>query len=274
VPGAGSHEWTGFRNDLPRAFNPPSGFIATANHNINPKGYWPPLMFMNGNARYSRISRVLQMLAPGRKFTIDDHKRMQNDALSLRAVDDLPAFRGWTASDATIEAARAIVAGWDGVYTRDSTAAAIYQSAREAAGNNATFTGTENRATVEKGLGDALKRLTDTQGPDWKRWRWGRMHTRAFPHPFVREFDLPTVERPGGAGTVAADGASYREIMDVGDWDRSVVTNAPGQSGQPGSAFYGNLLPLWADNTYFTLAFSKTAVDAAAAHRLTLKPVQ
>ena len=29
-------------------------------------------------------------------------------------------------------------------------------------------------------------------------------------------------------GTVAADGASYREILDVADWDRSIVTNVPG----------------------------------------------
>jgi penicillin amidase len=96
-------------------------------------------------------------------------------------------------------------------------------------------------------------------------------HAR-LPASFVREFDLPTVERPGGAGTVAADGASYREILDVADWDRSVVTNTPGQSGQPGSPFYGNLLPLWADNTYFPLVYSKAAVEAAAAHRLTLIP--
>ena len=100
------------------------------------------------------------------------------------------------------------------------------------------------------------------------------MHTRAFPHPFVREFDLPTVERPGGAGTVAADGASFREIMNVADWDQSLATNTPGQSGQPGSPFYGNLLPLWAENRYFPLVYSKKAVEEAAAHRLTLRPAR
>ncbi len=94
------------------------------------------------------------------------------------------------------------------------------------------------------------------------------MHTRAFPHPFVAAFDLPTVERPGGAGTVAADGASYREILDVADWDRSIVTNVPGQSAQPESPFYRNLLPLWADDTYFPLVYSRPRVDREAAHTL------
>jgi acyl-homoserine lactone acylase PvdQ len=98
------------------------------------------------------------------------------------------------------------------------------------------------------------------------------MHTRSFSHPFVPAFNLPTVERSGGTGTVAADGASYREIFDVSNWDRSLVINTPGQSGQPGSRFYGNLLQEWADNKYFELAFSKEAVDKAAAHRLRLTP--
>ena len=102
--------------------------------------------------------------------------------------------------------------------------------------------------------------------------RWGQQHTRAFRHPLLRDFDLPAVERSGGAGTVEADGASYREILDVSDWDRSLAINVPGQSGQPGSPYYGNLLKMWADNEYFPLAFSAKAVTAAAAHRLTLRP--
>ena len=96
------------------------------------------------------------------------------------------------------------------------------------------------------------------------------MHMRSFPHPFVSAFDIPAVERGGGAGTVAADGASYREIFDVADWDRSLVINTPGQSGQPGSPFYSNLVRDWADEKYFPLAFSRPAVEKATAHRLTL----
>jgi penicillin amidase len=80
------------------------------------------------------------------------------------------------------------------------------------------------------------------------------------------------VERNGGNGAVMADGASYREIFDVADWDRSVVTQVPGQSGQPESPFYGNLLPLWDRGEYFPLAFSRARVDREAAHKLTLRP--
>jgi penicillin amidase len=58
----------------------------------------------------------------------------------------------------------------------------------------------------------------------------------------------------------------------VSDWDRSLVTNTPGQSGQPGSPFYGNLLPLWASDSYFPLVFSRARVEKESAHRLTLQP--
>ena len=94
---------------------------------------------------------------------------------------------------------------------------------------------------------------------------------RTFPHPFVAAFNITSVERNGGAGTVAADGASYREIFDVSNWDRSLVINTPGQSGQPGSPYYDNLVKMWSDEKYFELAFSRAAVENAAKHRLTLR---
>ena len=166
-----------------------------------------------------------------------------------------------------------MVAAWDAVYRRDSAEAAIYEAFRSVAPRGPEEATPEARRTaVERQLAVAIERLWLSQGSDWKTWRWGRMHARAFPHPFVRQFDLPPVERPGGAGTVAADGASYREILDVSNWDRSLATNTPGQSGQPGSPYYSNLLPLWAENQYFPLLFTKQAIEARTAHRLTLKP--
>jgi penicillin amidase len=272
VPGTGKYEWKGFRQDLPRELNPSRGFIATANHNIHPKGYWPPVMFKTGGNRFERINRLLQMITPGRKYSLEDHQRMQHDALSLRAEADIPAFKGWTSSDMAVERARARLAGWDAVYSKTSAEAAIYETFRSAGGADAMAS--KNQAAIEASLKKAIDRLTSEQGSDWTELRWGRMNTRAFPHPFIRAFDLPAVERAGGAGTVAADGASYREIMDVSNWDRSLVTNTPGQSGQPGSPYYDNLLRLWADEKYFPLVFSKKAVDANAAHTLTLNPVK
>jgi penicillin amidase len=164
---------------------------------------------------------------------------------------------------------------WDKTLRKESMEAALYIAWREAVDPKIQDTGTPlpvRLQLAQAGLQRAVQRLSNEQGPDRSGWRYGRLHTRAFPHPFVSEFDLPTVERGGGAGTVAADGASFREILDAGDWDHSVVTQVPGQSGQPESKFYGNLLPLWAENEYFPLVFSRKAVDKNAAHRLILRP--
>jgi len=274
VPGDGRYEWDGFRSDLPREINPDRGFVATANHNIQPPGYTPPLMFKRQTEGFERIDRLLQMVRPGRQYTLDDHQRMQLDALSLRAQAEVPLFRGWTATSPEIERARASIAGWDAVLGRESAAAALYSAWRSNSSvdeRDASRPAADRRAAHEASLARAIAELTGEQGSDWSGWRWGRMHTRAFPHPFLSAFDLPTVERPGGSGTVAADGASYREIFDVADWDRSRVTNTPGQSGQPGSPFYGNLLPLWADDVYFPLVYSRARVEQERAHRLVLR---
>ena len=67
-------------------------------------------------------------------------------------------------------------------------------------------------------------------------------------------------------------GASYREIFDLANWDRSVGINVPGQSGQPGSKHYDDLLPLWSKGQYFPLNYSRTAVDAATTDVLLLVP--
>src|SRR5207244_10966656 len=68
------------------------------------------------------------------------------------------------------------------------------------------------------------------------------------------------------------EGASYREILDTGDWDKSLAINVPGQSGQPGSAHYSDLLPLWAEGQYFPLVYTRAAVEKEATDKLTLEP--
>jgi penicillin amidase len=274
VPGTGKYEWQGFRQDLPREFNPDRGFVATANHNIHPTGYSPPLMFKNPQAA-ERITRILQVMKPGKKFSVEDHKSLQLDMYLTRAEQDMPLFDGWKAKEEEVESARTALLKWNRTLRRESMEAALSVAWREAVDPKVRHSGTPpaiRGELAQAGLARAVQRLTKEQGLDRSQWRYGRLHTRAFPHPFVSEFDLPAVERGGGAGTVAADGASYRQILDAGDWDRSVVTQVPGQSGQPESKFYGDLLPRWADNEYFPLVFSRKAVDKHAAHRLILQP--
>ena len=282
VPGTGRYEWDGFRSELPRRINPQEGYIATANDNINTTGYWPPVTFKSISSvpfdRITRIDYVFNNMFFGptvHKFTIEDSEKMQHDAYMLQASYDQDVFKGWTGSTPEVEKARNMVVQWNAVLDKDSAAVAIYQTWRQSVDPKATDFHRpleERRPLAQPGLLRAIERLTQSQGTDWSSWRWGRMHTQAFDHPFVKTFNLPTVERSGGAGTPFAGGASYREVMDVSNWDRSVVTNVPGQSGQPESEFYANLLPLWDKGEYFPMLYTRAKVDQNTAHKLTLKP--
>lgn len=276
VSGQGRYEWQGFRRDLPRELNPPRGFIATANHNVQPRGYARPFMFKSATGiPFERITRLRELITGSRRYSLEDHRRMQLDAYALRAASERGLFQGWTGDTADVERARAAVAGWNATFDKGSAAAAIYSTWRNAASTqerDAAADPARRKSAMQASLQRALARLAAEQGSDPSQWRWGRMHTRAFPHPFLRAFDLPAVERSGGGGTVAADGASYREILDVANWDNSLVTNTPGQSGQFGSPYYDNLLPLWAADTYFPLVFSRARVEKEAAHRLKIGP--
>jgi acyl-homoserine lactone acylase PvdQ len=68
-------------------------------------------------------------------------------------------------------------------------------------------------------------------------------------------------------------GASFRMVLDVGNWDQSVTINTPGQSGDPYSPHYRDLAPLWAGGDYAPLLYSRAAVEHAASEVFRLMPV-
>ena len=137
-------------------------------------------------------------------------------------------------------------------------------------------------------LDSAWKETEQLLGSDPQKWSWGKLHTIRFRHSLDRlpeaaaSMDLGPLSRPGDGYTVNATGggdnfeqeggASYREILDTADWDRSLAVNTPGQSGQPGSPHYSDLLPLWDQGQYFPLAYSRKMVEMNAQDRLVLTP--
>jgi len=137
-------------------------------------------------------------------------------------------------------------------------------------------------------LESAWKQTEQLLGTDPRSWSWGRLHTIQFRHSLDRLpdaatlLDLGPLSRPGDGNTVNATwpgnkyeqegGASYREILDTADWDHSLAVNTPGQSGQPGSPHYSDLLLLWDKGEYFPLLYSRKAVEMNARDRSMLAP--
>lgn len=140
-------------------------------------------------------------------------------------------------------------------------------------------------------LDAAYRETTSLLGPTPATWRWGELHRIAFEHPLLdlappplaTRMRYPDYPRGGSANTtnntgfgpddfLVRAGASYRMVLDVGRWDDAEMTNAPGQSGDPRSPYYDNLLEGWATDSSFPLLYSREAVEANRALKIVLEP--
>ena len=145
-------------------------------------------------------------------------------------------------------------------------------------------------AVLLRSLEQAVADLRGKLGRDMDAWQYGQpdyKHATIF-HPLSRavsdewadRFTVGPLPRGGnsftlnntGGGDNQTSGASFRIIVDTGDWDRAVGTNTPGQSGDPDSPFYENLFELWANDRYFPVFYSRERVESVAAERLMLTP--
>jgi penicillin amidase len=149
-------------------------------------------------------------------------------------------------------------------------------------------------AAVARALKEAMVYLRATLGSDPTGWHWGALHQARFAHPLASVsplnlvFGIAPVQRPGdsatvdvgGSGGFSADPANYgqhtipsmREIIDLSNFDNSLWVIPAGESGQPYSQHYADLLPLWDQGRYEVMAYSAEATARLAADVLTLTP--
>lgn len=144
------------------------------------------------------------------------------------------------------------------------------------------------KMAFEKAVSDLEERL----GPDMEEWQYGQpknKHTYmahalgALVRDDLRDrLDLGPLPRGGNAYTPGStgsnlrqsSGASFRLIVDTGNWDAAMATNGPGQSGDPDSPFYDNLFEPWANDTYFPVYYSKEKIDSVAVEKTKLQPMR
>ncbi len=132
--------------------------------------------------------------------------------------------------------------------------------------------------------------LTQRLGPEMETWVYGQrtMKHITLTHALSelvsneqrRRINIGPVARGGYAETVNATGnslnqehgASFRIVIDTQDWDRTMGINSPGQSANPDSPHYRDLFPLWAENGYFPVFFSRKRVEQVTEATFLLKP--
>ncbi len=144
-------------------------------------------------------------------------------------------------------------------------------------------------AVIAAALERAHEMLEKRLGPDAARWAWGGLHRTRFVHPLGHApalgwiFNAQAPPLGGDAFTVNTAGfdpdtfeqimvASYRQIIDLADWDRAVAIHTTGQSGLPFHPHYRDFVPLWAAGRYHPMLFSRGRIEQATSATLTLTP--
>lgn len=266
VPGDGRFEWDGFLpiDALPSAYNPPEGFIATANANLVSPFDYPHLDEATSFfwADPFRQNRVKEVLSSGRRFSLADMVALQHDYLSIPARTLVPPLRHVSSDDARTEEARRRLLAWDHVLDAESIEAGIYVAFErrlrdrveelvvpEAAQEHIGLSMNEvlervvgatpefrtlgptpvagRDAVLVESLEAAVDDLTERLGPDMAAWHYGQ---EDYKHALLRHPLSPAVS------------PSVRERLDVGPAPRggysfTVGANGYGDNQTSGASF-------------------------------------
>lgn len=144
---------------------------------------------------------------------------------------------------------------------------------------------------MQEALTRAVRRIRSEMGDSALKWFWGKSHQLAYAHPLGSVRLLRNLFNRGPF-PVAGDNTttlqtrqtsqlplglvqvipSYRQIIEVGNWDRMQSVTATGQSGHPLSPNYDDQMVMWREGVYHTMPWSRAAVEKAAVSRLRLAP--
>ncbi len=140
---------------------------------------------------------------------------------------------------------------------------------------------------LQEALTRAMRSIRDIHGDSSLRWAWGRAHQVRFTHPLSRArlvgtfFDRGPIPVGGDATSPNQSRAvervppglvqmlpAYRQILEVGVWDRGESVMAGGQSGHALSRLFDDQVTMWREGVYRPMAWSREAVEKAAVNRL------
>lgn len=131
VPGwTGAYEWIGFlsRDELPQAFNPDSGWLATSNQVVVDREY---PHFLSADAENPcRARRAVELITSKPALSIEDYARFQLDTYSAQAERFVRQMLAVEAQGDDERQALAYLKGWDGHMDAGSVAASLYQVSR------------------------------------------------------------------------------------------------------------------------------------------------
>jgi penicillin amidase len=245
VPGDGRFEWAGRWNgeQLPRVYNPASGYITTSNEMNIPADYpykERKLSFEWTNG--SRHQRIDEVMSKANKFSIEDSMRLQNDQVSIPARRLVALLQSLSSDDPKTNAALGILKGWNASMDANAPAPALHEvwfsrhlgktfksavlskSAADAMdapdpavmlyvlehpetrfGENAA--GKQDNMLLTS-LRSAYEEMERLQGIDAKQWKWGKLQYNLSEHPFSAIVD-DAVRAKINVGPIEKNGSPF-----------------------------------------------------------------
>jgi len=250
VPGwTGEHAWSGFIpfESLPSRYNPPEGYIVTANNAIVDASY-PHLLMARDMDHGFRAKRIVEMLNVEDTFTVEDMRQMHFDAHSPFADDVLLQLSSVSAEgDATSQAALQALKAWDKRYARDSVGALIFEKywlrlahlvfddeigdgLQEVIGtgshtrivmrtlladpaapwwdNVATPEQETREGLMAQAFAETAADLKTKLGADVNQWQWGKLHQATFANQTLGRSGISLIEGIFNRGPFPAEGGS------------------------------------------------------------------
>ena len=268
VPGwTGEYDWKGYLpfEELPYVYNPSSGYVATANNQVNPWDY-SYLITTEWDFGF-RAERIVEMIenAPG-PIDIAYVQKMHGDNYDASAAALVPLLMQVDLGDTKLEEVRAILADWDYQDKMDSAPAALYAAFwrrfltntfgddlpkdRQPGGSSRWFEVVRNMAEqpdshwwdsqltadkvetrediLKQSFAQAVADLQEALGKNPAKWRWGDLHTSTFENQTLGKSGVAPIEALFNRGPFpTAGGAS---IVNATGWNASKgfeVTSVP-----------------------------------------------
>jgi penicillin amidase len=248
------HQWVSYIpfNQLPYIYNPPNGFIASANNKIVSDNYPYPLTFRWATAPY-RITRIVNMFRTNQPFTVVAMEKMQNDTDSYLWKDLRTELLKTHPLDTSSQTALRILSTWDGFASRQSIAATIFAFwYRELSNLMPSAIATElswpeplfikqqlqidsifckiqankNCASfLSHSLQHAMQLLIKQQGNNLSSWQWGQLHVAEF-----KELGLGDVKQLGWIWNRAISTPGGDSTVNVGSYDPKTFIQTEGAS--------------------------------------------
>ena len=306
----GGGDWTGVipYEELPNSFNPPEGFIVTANQRIVGDSYKYFLSHLWASPHRAR--RIYQLLQANPKVTVNDTMDIQRDIFNISYSSFARELvKTESASRETLDVLR----GWDGKMAADSNAALLVGEIRTAFLNKilAANVGAERAKNYRWGLSssfvdwlaeekpsnwlpkefanykdllmtadkEARENLTKKYGADETKWLFGTAFKIRFNHPLAAApliggvFAIEPIGQFGNGNTPNVGASvSMRHITVPGNWDATRHGITLGASGNPNSPHYKDQLESWKTGNTPVFPFEKPAVEKAATNVVVMMP--